>query len=202
MEKSTRRNLIKVAAAGGVSAALGLTIKPGSEARAVAGPLHEHGKPIGGPLAQATVSFGQWSTSPSLDRLLINNPANGNVHRLIPNEVTIQAGGTVNFLIAGFHQVVVYGNGTEPGDIRTNLLLPAPFNVFIDDPHDRIYRGLSPAGVPADLFGAGNPAAAIPPPPQERIESVNFPTPGRYLVFCSLIFHFNDGMFGYVRVLP
>ena len=60
MEKSTRRNLIKVAAAGGVSAALGLTIRPASEARAVAGPLHEHGKPIGGPLAQAIVSFGQW----------------------------------------------------------------------------------------------------------------------------------------------
>jgi len=38
MEKSTRRNLIKVAAAGGVSAALGLTIKPAREARAEAGP--------------------------------------------------------------------------------------------------------------------------------------------------------------------
>src|SRR5215475_5054380 len=203
MAKSTRRNLIKVAAAGSVSAALGLAIKPGSEARAVAEPQHGHDKPIYGPLAQATVSFGQWSTSPQpVDRLLVNNPGNRNVHRLIPNEVTIQAGGTVNFLIAGFHQVVVYGNGTEPGDIRTNLLLPAPLGVFIDDPHNRIYRGLSPAGIPADLFGAGNPAAAIPAPPQERIESVNFPTPGRYLVFCALIFHFNDGMYGYVRVLP
>ena len=133
MEKSTRRNLIKVAAAGGVSAALGLTIKPGSEARAVAGPLHEHGKPIGGPLAQATVSFGQWSTSPSLDRLLINNPANGNVHRLIPNEVTIQAGGTVNFLIAGFHQVVVYGNGTEPGAAWSRLVRAVPLIPFCLD---------------------------------------------------------------------
>jgi plastocyanin len=148
------------------------------------------------------VSFGQWSTSPSLDRLLVNYPGNRHVHRLIPNEVTIQAGGTVNFFIAGFHQVVIYGNGTEPSDIRTNLLLPPPLNIFIDDPRNRIYRGLSPAGVPADLFGTGNPAAAIPPPPQERVESVNFSTPGGYLVFCALIFHFNDGMIGYVRVLP
>ena len=202
MAKSTRRDLMKVAAAGGVSAALGLTIKPASEARAEAGPQHDHGTPISGLLAQATVSFGQWSTSSTLDRLLVNNPGNRNVHRLIPNEVTIQAGGTVNFLIAGFHQVVIYGDGTEPSDIRTNLVLPPPLNVFIDDPQNRIYRGLSPAGVPADLFGSGNPATAIPAPPQERIESVNFHTPGRYLVFCALIFHFNDGMFGYVTVLP
>jgi hypothetical protein len=73
MAMSTRRNLIKIATAGGVSGALGLTIKPGTEARAVAGPQHDHGKPISGPLAQATVSFGQSSTSPSLDRLLVNN---------------------------------------------------------------------------------------------------------------------------------
>jgi len=43
MAKSTRRDLMKVAAAGGVSAALGLTIKPASEARAEAGPQHDHG---------------------------------------------------------------------------------------------------------------------------------------------------------------
>jgi hypothetical protein len=44
MAMSTRRNLIKVAATGGMSAALGLTIKPGSEARAVASPQHDHGQ--------------------------------------------------------------------------------------------------------------------------------------------------------------
>jgi plastocyanin len=200
--KTTRRNLIKVAAAGSVSAALGLTIKPATEAVAVAEPQHDHDKPISGPLAQATVSFGQWSTSPALDRLTVPNPGARNVHQLIPNEVTIQAGGTVNFLIAGFHNVVVYGNGTEPSDIRTNMLLAAPLNFLIDDPRNRIYRGLSPAGVPANFLGTGNPAAAIAAPPQERLESVNFSEPGRYLVICGVLGHFSGGMFGFVRVLP
>jgi hypothetical protein len=61
--------------------------------------------------------------------------------------------------------------------------------------------GLNPAGVPANFFGA-LPAAAIPAPPQDRIESVNFPNPGTYLVICAVRGHFNDGMFGFVRVLP
>ncbi|PYS51413.1 MAG: hypothetical protein DMG13_18715 [Acidobacteria bacterium] len=197
MAKTSRRSLLKVAAAGSVSAALGLTIKPETEAQS-----HAHHTGISGPLAQATVSFGQWQTDPPLDRLPVPNPGSRNTHTLIPNEVKIQAGGTVNFIIAGFHQVVIYDNGTEPGDINKTLLLPAPLNALIDDPNHRIYRGLSPAGVPANFFGAGIPAAAIPAPPQERIESVVFAEPGTYLVICAVIGHFNDGMFGFVRVLP
>src|SRR4030095_634518 len=47
-------------------------------------------------LANATVSFGQWVTDPPLDRLL-GNPlmGAGNNHELLPNVVTIKAGGAV-----------------------------------------------------------------------------------------------------------
>ena len=48
-----------------------------------AGGQHDHGDQVDGPLAQATVSFGQWHTSPSLDRFPNNSPINGNVHKVI-----------------------------------------------------------------------------------------------------------------------
>jgi len=202
MEKTNRRNLLLLAA-GGVSAAVGLATKFETEARpAQGGESHGHDKPISGPLAQATVSFGQYPADSTVDRMRVANPGNRNVNQLIPNEVTIQAGGTVSFIIEGFHQVVVYDKGTQPGDINAALAYPAPLAGFIDDPNRRIYVGLNPAGVAANFFAPGVPAAAIAAPSQDRIESVNFPNPGTYLVICAVRGHFNGGMWGFVRVLP
>lgn len=143
---------------------------------------------IAGPLANATVSFGQWQTAPPLDRFLLGSPPPRNEHQLLPNEVKIKAGGAVNFIISGFHQPIVYDARTQPEDIdetMTILIPPVPVPL-IDDPNDRIYRGLDPR-----------------PLPQDRVEVVHFPTPGIYLVICGVQPHFvNDGMFGFVRVLP
>ena len=36
----------------------------------------------------------------------------------------------------------------------------------------------------------------------DRVEVVHFPDPGRYLVICGVLPHFNDGMYGYVEVIP
>src|SRR5262245_18867969 len=114
MAKTKRRNLLKVAAAGGVSAALGgVAIKPETRAQQP-GEHGNHDKPISGPLAQATMSFGQYPADTTVDRMRAANPGARNVHHLIPNEVKIQAGGTVDFIIEGFHQVLVYDNGTQP----------------------------------------------------------------------------------------
>ena len=57
-----------------------------------------------------------------------------------------------------------------------------------DDPENRIYRGLDPLLLPV---GAQ----------QDRVESVQFAQPGLYLVICAVLPHFQDGMYGYVRVL-
>jgi plastocyanin len=184
MSKTSRRNLLKVTAAAGVSAALGLVIKP--ETRVAEAQSHQH-QPIAGPLANATVSFGQWPTDPPLDRFPdLGAPGKPNGHQLIPNEVKIKAGGTVNFIIGGFHHVLVYDDGTQPGDINANLLVPGSSPPgLIDDPRNRIYRGMDPR-----LF------------PQDRVEVVHFSKPGRYLVICGVRPHFvDDGMFGFVRVL-
>jgi len=192
MVKTTRRNLLKVAAAGGVSATLGVATK--TEARA-------QQRYVSGPPA-ATATFGFFPVDSTVDRMQVANPGNRNGHQMGPFQVTIRAGGMVNFIIDGNHQVVVYDDGIQPRNINADLLLPAPLNTLIDDPNGRIYRGLSPTGVPANFFGPGVPAAAIAAPPPDRIETVSFPKPGAYLVICGVRSHFVGGMFGYVIVVP
>jgi len=156
---------------------------------ALAAQNHDHGEQVDGPLANVNVSFGQWKTSPPLDRL-VSTPNSANLHKLIPFEATVKAGGTVNFIISGFHLVAVYGPGTEFDDINGALTTPLPgapmgFPPAVNDPVNRIYRGLNPFPLPAD-----------------RVEAVNFATPGRYVAICAFLPHFNDRMFGYIRVLP
>lgn len=158
---------------------------------AVAGDDHNH-RPLSGPLASATVSFGAWpsgGTTP-LDRFATPDaPVAPNLHQLIPNVVTIKEGGTVNFVIAGFHVVAIYGPGTKPGDINGADVAPLPgapagFPPSINDANNRVYRGLNPLMLP-----------------QDRVEVVQFPRRGLYLVICAFVPHFLDEMWGYVRVI-
>lgn len=149
---------------------------------------HDH-TPVEGPLANATVSFGHWLTDPPLDRFPNLSDRTRNGHQLIPHEATVRVGGTVNFVIGGFHQVLVYAPGTQPTDINASLTTAVtvpPGPPLINDPANRVYRGLDPS-----LF------------PQDRLEVVQFGAPGTYLVICGVQPHFvNDGMFGFVKVLP
>jgi len=143
----------------------------------------------GDALDNATVTFGGWMTTPALDRFPNNNPIAANHHALTPKTVKIRAGGTVNFVIGGFHEVIVYDNGTKPEDINTNLTVQ-PTNLptgppLINDPNRRIYRGLDPSTQT-----------------QDRVETVVFDRPGTYLVICAVRPHFvNDGMYGFVKVV-
>jgi plastocyanin len=221
MSKSTsRRNLLKIAAGGGIAAGLGMSMKSGSEAKPTpqSGEHGNHGhKPnrIRGPLSSATVSFGAWAADPEdpLDRNPNLAPLDRNVHLLIPDEVTIQAGGVVQFIVQGAHQIAVYDHGTRPDDIGTTadfLVPPAAGGpaILINDPRKRIYRGLDFSTLPT----LGIPPAFAPPPasPQfltDRVEAVLFPNPGNYLVICTIVFHFMPmpgefEMYGRVRVVP
>jgi plastocyanin len=173
----------------------------GVAAPAWAGQGHDHSA-VDGPLANATVSFGQWQSNPPLDRFPTNNDRTRNGHQLIPNEATIKAGGTVNFIIGGFHHVLVYAPGTQPGDINATLTTTVtnpPGPPLINDPTNRVYRGIDPSTLPL-LRG---PAGSTPANLQDRVEVVHFANPGRYLVICGVQPHFvNDAMFGWVKVLP
>jgi plastocyanin len=138
----------------------------------------------------ATVSFGAWQTEPPFDRFPESSPGARNQHHLFPDNITIKAGDVVNFINSGTHQLIVYDAGTAPEDIdaeRTILSTGMPADTpLIDDPTHRLYRGPDPT-----LF------------PRDRSEVVHFPTPGTYLVICGVHDHFvDDGMFGFVHVLP
>lgn len=155
------------------------------------GQEHEH-KPLSGPLANATVSFGQWRTDPPLDRYPNVVPAPPqNVHLLTPNMPSIKAGGAVNFVIAGLHNVQIFEPGKQPNDVQSGLTVPmtgpAPLTglPLINDPVGRVYRGPDPSLMPLD-----------------RVEVVQLTRPGTYLVICGFLFHFQDNMFGWVKVLP
>jgi len=183
MPETSRRNLFRVAAAGGVAAALGVGIK--AETIGAKGEGHEqdneHGvhRPISGPLANATINFGAWQTDPPFDRFAAlsppnppntpndPNPINRNHHQLTPHEVTIQAGGTVNFIVGGFRQILVYDDGTQPTNINA-MAANSFFHLLIDDPNKRIYRGLNRQTVP-----------------QDRVETVHFLKRGTFLVMRS-----------------
>ena len=144
----------------------------------------------------ATVTFGAWMTDVPIDRFPANNantqfPRARNHHELIPTIATVRAGGTVNFIIGGFHVVAIYDGNTLPSQIdRTNTVLPAnaPAPPIINDPVGRIYRGLDPTVLPLNAQ-------------QDRVEAVHFSRPGLYLVICAVLPHFNEGMYGYVRVV-
>lgn len=143
------------------------------------------------PLDNATVSFGQWMSSPPLDRFPnFRGSPTTNVHEITPNVVTIKAGGAVNFIVSGLHNIQIYDNGVQPTDINIALTTPTtnpspPIVPIINDPDGRIYRGLDPT------------LQAI-----DRVEVVNFAEPGLYLVICGILPHFVEGMYGYVRVIP
>lgn len=152
----------------------------------------------------ATVSFGTWMSSPPLvpatlppgtpppifpvDRFPdVSDTRFKNAHLMTPNVVKIKAGGSVNFIVSGLHNIIVYDNDTLPEDIDvTNLVNTTriPVLPIINDPRNRIYRGLDPTLLAVD-----------------RVEAVRFDKPGTYLVICGLLPHFRGGMYGYVRVL-
>lgn len=180
MSKTTRREMLKkVGAAGTVAAGLGLAPVVSRSASLV--------DDDNGALQNATVSFGEWMTP--LDRHTTVPPPSANHHELIPKTVKIKAGGAVNYIISGLHQVIVYDDGTQPGDIDISLLTPPapPLPRLIDDPDRRIYRGLDPRALLPTL---------------DRVEVVHFANRGTYLVICGVLPHFQQGMFGFVRVLP
>jgi hypothetical protein len=148
---------------------------------------HEHGV-VSGPLANVVVSFGAWKTQPPLDRFPnVAPPPPANAHLLFPFEAKIKAGGAVSFLISGLHNVQIFAPGTEPEDINIGLTTPMtapPGLPIVNDPTNRIYRGPDPSLLPLD-----------------RVETVQLSAPGRYLVICGFLFHFQDGMHGYINVV-
>jgi hypothetical protein len=184
-----RREFMERVSMGSAVLVAGGVLKPNSppvKAAQAKKEQHEHGT-VDGPLASATVSFGQWQTDPPHDRFPDVSDRTRNHHTLSPLSSSIKQGGSVNFILGGFHHVLIYGPGTQMSDIDTsaaNLIIRPGLPPLINDPTNRVYRGLDPS-----LF------------PQDRVEVVTLSNPGQYLVVCGVLPHFLDNMHGFINVL-
>jgi hypothetical protein len=190
-----RREFVEKLGIGSAVVASGAALAKGLSTPATAAQAGHNHTQVTGPLASATVSFGQWLTDPALDRFPNLSPRTANQHLLIPYIPTIKAGGSVNFIVGGFHHILVYAPGTKTTDIDRTLTVPVTmppptppgviFPPLINDPANRVYRGLDPS-----LF------------PQDRVEVVTLASPGTYLVICGFFPHFvDDNMHGFVNVV-
>jgi plastocyanin len=213
MEKTTRRNLLKAAAVGGVTATGLAAMVTGTSSAAAQQPgrgnEHAHdNRRNSGKRALAVVSFGQWDANVALpfDRHPIDTEAERrtrNIHLVLPFRAEVDAGGAVSFTISGVHQILIYA-GREYADVKAaweaagSPVLPVGPGL-VDYATDRVYRGLSPFALQYLLLDAPTPET-----PNnlvvDRLETVNFREPGRYLVVCGVRPHFNEGMHGYVTV--
>src|SRR5262249_54807523 len=154
---------------------------------------HDHDQ-LSGPQASETVSFGSWMTDPPLNRFNAPTPNSANKHAQLPFEAQIKSGGSVNFVISGFHILGIYGPGTAFDDVSGAVTIPIPlappgFPQAVNDPVNRVYWGV-------------NPFSLAPPPVLDRVEAVTFGAPGTYLVICTFVPHFNGRMHGFMKVLP
>lgn len=112
-------------------------------------------------------------------------PGNAANHVVLPRTIEVRERGVVTFFNSGFHQIVVYKPGT-----RTQDIVVPPSGTFINHLTNLYYQGISPAGAaPTGFSNALN-----------RVESVSFTEPGKYLVICNVRGHYLGGMFGYVEV--
>ena len=124
-------------------------------------------------------------------------PGNALNHHVLPKRIKVKKGGVVNFVVAGFHQIIVYRQG-----VRVEQIGVPTSGLFINDPNSAtipsnvFYRGIRPAGGPPPGF----PVQANPSNTDNRVEPVGFNESGTYLVICNVIPHFRDGMYAYIEV--
>jgi plastocyanin len=145
---------------------------------------HDH-SPINGDKAHAVIAFGQWIAFDRFGNAAGPNDRTKNHHVLTPFNAMIKPGGAVSFIISGFHQPTIYAPGTRLEDINAALIVPGSVPPLIDDPENRVFRGVDPRTVG-----------------QDRIENVTLTDPGTYLVICAVQPHFvNDKMHGFITVV-
>jgi plastocyanin len=147
-----------------------------------------------------TVAFGA-----GLNTAQPGNPEN---HHILPEVIKVRTGDVVNFVVSGLHVIRVYERGVRLRDVRDGI----PDECETNPPPDTCFPG-GPVPVipPMDLAVYYEGLNSIGPPPpvppfaplslaQNRVEAVSFLKPGRYLVICAVLPHFNDGMMAWVEV--
>jgi plastocyanin len=157
-----------------------------------------------GPRKIVTVAFGAG--------LNTAQPGNAANHHIIPGTIVVKAGDIVNFAVAGLHYIRVYGKGVTLADVRGQIpdacevnpvpALPecasgTPVPVVPLGSLATYYVGINPFTIPQP-----GPPFAVPSAATNRVEPVAFLNPGKYLVICAVLPHFNDKMYAWVVVTP
>ena len=124
------------------------------------------------------------------------------VDNIVPRTVVIRTGGTVTFkLPASVHQINIYKPGTKPEDVSLGNLTSLSAHAGCTNPPLPIPAAVLNAPIVIGDDGSENFEAAIPVPclqPTER--SYTFTAPGKYLVICAFLPHFQVGMYAWVEV--
>jgi hypothetical protein len=139
-------------------------------------------------------------------------PGNAANHHVLPDVIKVKVGDVVSFNVAGLHVIRVYERGVRLRDIKDQIpdeceVNPVPATCFPGGPVPVIptfdlevyYEGLN--SIPPAVPPAVPPFAPLSLA-QNRIEPVSFLKPGRFLVICAVLPHFNDKMYAWVEVTP
>jgi plastocyanin len=116
------------------------------------------------------------------------------VDDLVPRSVVIDRGGTVTFNVPpGVHQIAIYKPGKGPEDVNTSIVTTlAQFAGCVGAP---VFNA------PLVINDAVNrEAVRTVPCGQAATRTYTFNTPGKYLVICAFLPHFEIGMYGWVTV--
>jgi len=144
-----------------------------------------------------------------------NQPGNPLNHHVVPEIVRVNVGDVVNFAVAGFHIIRVYGDGVKLSDVKAVIPDECEINPI---PPATFPATCGPAGLPP-VVPAGTlnvyynginglvspqpgPPFALPSPATNRVETVSFLQPGSFLVICAVLPHFNDKMYAWIEVRP
>ena len=135
----------------------------------------------------ATMQFGQANVGSDYPPVPAHDQSAHAKDNLVPRTVVIDKGGTVTFNTFGVHQIAIYAPGTEPDDIDTSDVVQMPGNcpafapLLIDDDTNRVGFYTHACGGPWS-------------------QPHTFTEPGKYLVICAFLPHFEVQMYGWVIV--
>ena len=143
------------------------------------------------------MQFGQANVGSDFPPTSGHDHSGNAVDNIVPRAVVIAVNGTVTFNVPpGVHQINIYKPGTQPEDVDTSMsnLTTLAAHAGCGPP--------APAGAPLVIGDAGdNFLAAIPVPcftPSQK--TYTFTAPGKYLVICAFLPHFQVGMYAWVEV--
>ena len=164
------------------------------------------------PLAVAGDDNDRSSVNVSFGRgLNTAQPGNSVNHVVLPQDIKVKEGGVVDFGVGGFHDIIIFTPGVTLDDLLAagGGVYPTFLPVYVFQPDPTLplnapslegkvyYRGLNPAGGPAQTPVQPNPSNTM-----NRSEPVAFLEAGTYLVICNIRPHLLDGMYAYVKVSP